>query len=410
MTYRTLAPEHLSQEPPLLESGILLSPVSPWQPLIHLLLLGIPALLLLLGKRMAQPVLSWGAVLAWLGLAGWWGRSLWAQIGRRLWQWLTTWPQLAWAGVALSLAVMGGIAGSGVFSALGSLSWEAIGALGEVFGATGQILIAILAAYIAWRQYIISRDLTIQQNIITQQQTIDAYFEGISNLVLSPDGQLDDWPLERAIAAGRTAALLNGVDRFGKAKILRFLSTANLLSPLRRDQHLGRPILDGKGGYQRDRVNGIRVVNLGTMLEGADLHGTLLRAVDFSEASLERANLSGCDLSHTNLCGANLRDADLRGPISTALCCLWDPLRRLPLLSQGKSPISRPGPTPAPSWQGQISARLAAFPPNNGPTWPPGGPSWIPRPNLSSTLLSRVWILPTKRSRFPHLPQALERE
>ncbi|MGY2882668.1 pentapeptide repeat-containing protein [Thermostichus sp. OS-CIW-28] len=313
MTYKTLVPEHLPQEPSLLESEILLSPVSPWQPLIHLLLLGIPAFLLLLGKLMAQPVLGWGAVLAWLGLAGWWGRSLWAQIGRRLWQWLTTWPQLAWAGVALSLAVMGEIAGSGLFSALGSLSWEAIGALGEVFGATGQILIAILAAYIAWRQYIISRDLTIQQNIITQQQTIDAYFEGISNLVLSPDGQLDDWPLERAIAAGRTAALLNGVDRFGKAKILRFLSTANLLSPLRRDQHLGRPILDGKGGYQRDRVNGIRVVNLGTMLEGADLHGTLLRAVDFSEASLERANLSGCDLSHTNLCGANLRDADLRG-------------------------------------------------------------------------------------------------
>jgi hypothetical protein len=313
MTYKTLVPEHLPQEPSLLESEILVSPVSPWQPLIHLLLLGIPAFLLLLGKLMAQPVLGWGAVLAWLGLAGWWGRPLWAQIGRRLWQWLTTWPQLAWAGVALSLAVMGGIAGSGLFSALGSLSWEAIGALGEVFGATGQILIAILAAYIAWRQYIISRDLTIQQNIITQQQTIDAYFEGISNLVLSPDGQLDDWPLERAIAAGRTAALLNGVDRFGKAKILRFLSTANLLSPLRRDEHLGRPILDGKGGYQRDRVNGIRVVSLGTMLEGADLHGTLLRAVDFSEASLERANLSGCDLSHTNLCGANLRNADLRG-------------------------------------------------------------------------------------------------
>ncbi|HIK20478.1 MAG TPA: pentapeptide repeat-containing protein [Synechococcus sp. M44_DOE_062] len=313
MTHRTLAPEPLPQEPPPVESGILLSPVSPWPPLIHLLLLGIPALLLILGKLMAQPVLSWGAVLAWLGLAGWWGQPLWAQMGRRLWQWLITWPQLVWAGVAFSLAVVGGVAGSGVFSALGSLSWEAIGALGEVFGATGQILIAILAAYIAWRQYIISRDLTIQQNIITQQQTIDAYFEGISNLVLSPDGQLDDWPLERAIAAGRTAALLNGVDRFGKAKILRFLSTANLLSPLRRDEHLGRPILDGKGGYQRDRLHGIRVVSLGTMLEGADLHGTLLRAVDFSEASLERANLSGCDLSHTNLCGANLRDADLRG-------------------------------------------------------------------------------------------------
>lgn len=153
------------------------------------------------------------------------------QIGRDLWQWLATWPSLGWAAAALSLAVAGAVVWGGVLSTLRSLSWEAIGALGEVFGATGQILIALLAAYIAWRQYVISRDLTIQQNTITQQQTIDAYFEGISNLVLSPDGQLDDWPLERAIAAGRTAAILNGVDRFGKAKILRFLSTANLLSP-----------------------------------------------------------------------------------------------------------------------------------------------------------------------------------
>ncbi len=306
MTDEALAREGSSQELPL-------ASLSSGRPLLNLLLLGIPALLLLLGQWAGQPALGWGAVLAWLGLAGWWGQPLWVQIGRDLWQWLTTWPSLGWAAAALGLAVMGGLVWSGAFSALGSLSWEAIGALGEVFGATGQILIALLAAYIAWRQYVISRDLTIQQNIITQQQTIDAYFEGISNLVLSPDGQLDDWPLERAIAAGRTAALLNGVDRFGKAKILRFLSTANLLSPLRRDEHLGRPILDGKGGYQRDRLNGIRVVNLGTMLEGADLHGTLLRGVDFSEASLERANLRDCDLSHTNLCGANLRNADLRG-------------------------------------------------------------------------------------------------
>jgi uncharacterized protein YjbI with pentapeptide repeats len=305
--------EGLPKELPLAEAETPPFAASPWPPLLKLLLLGIPALLLPLGHWTKQPALGWGAVLAWLGLASWWGRPLWVQIGRDLWQWLTTWPTLGWAVAALGLAGVGGLAGSGVFSTLGSLSWEAIGALGEVFGATGQILIALLAAYIAWRQYVISRDLTIQQNIITQQQTIDAYFEGISNLVLSPDGQLDDWPLERAIAAGRTAAILNGVDRFGKAKILRFLSTANLLSPLRRDEHLGRPILDGKGGYQRDRVNGIRVVNLGTMLEGADLHGTSLRGVDFSDASLEGADLRDCDLSHTNLCGANLRNADLRG-------------------------------------------------------------------------------------------------
>ncbi|MCF2972499.1 pentapeptide repeat-containing protein [Synechococcus sp. Nb3U1] len=307
MTAKPLAPEFLACDSgsPATDSG--------GRTLLNLLLLGIPAGLLGLALLWDQQGVGWVAVLLLLGLAGWWGRPFWIRIGRGLWQQLRTWPGSLWMVLALSLAGIGGMSLSGIFSGLASLSWEAIGALGEVFGAAGQILIAILAAYIAWRQYIISRDLTIQQNVITQQQTIDAYFEGISGLVLAPDGQLDDWPLERAIAAGRTAALLNGVDRFGKAKILRFLSTANLLSPLRRDDHLGRPILDGKGGYQRDRLHGIRVVKLEAMLEGADLHDTQLRAIDLSEASLEGTDLRDCDLSHANLCGTNLRHADLRG-------------------------------------------------------------------------------------------------
>ncbi|MEN9230233.1 MAG: pentapeptide repeat-containing protein [Thermostichus sp. DG02_5_bins_236] len=307
MTVKPFAPELLTFDSvsPVAGSGL--------GTLLNLLLLGIPAGLLGLALFWGQQGMGWVAVLLLLGLAGWWGRPFWIRIGRDLWHQVRTWPSSLWMGLALSLAGLGGMSLSGVFSGVGSLSWEAIGALGEVFGAAGQILIAILAAYIAWRQYIISRDLTIQQNVITQQQTIDAYFEGISGLVLAPDGQLDDWPLERAIAAGRTAALLNGVDRFGKAKILRFLSTANLLSPLRRDDHLGRPILDGKGGYQRDRLHGIRVVKLEAMLEGADLHATQLRAIDLSEASLEGANLRDCDLSYANLCGTNLCCADLRG-------------------------------------------------------------------------------------------------
>src|SRR6478672_593619 len=44
------------------------------------------------------------------------------------------------------------------------VNWDASGTLAEWFGALGQILIAILAVYIAWQQYVISRDLTIEQN------------------------------------------------------------------------------------------------------------------------------------------------------------------------------------------------------------------------------------------------------
>ncbi|MCW5314612.1 pentapeptide repeat-containing protein [Nostoc sp. KVJ3] len=205
------------------------------------------------------------------------------------------------------------------------INWDIAGTLADWFGALGQILIAIIAVYVAWRQYVISKDLTIQQNlltvqqnIITQQQTIDSYFQGISDLVLDEEGLLEDWPQERAIAEGRTAAILSSVDGSGKAKILRFLSRSKLLSPLKRDRLLGRAILDGTGGYAEDRLEGLRVIDLGVMLAAADLSGTDLRWTDLSEANLVRANLTGCDLvkanlSRTILYSANLDGADING-------------------------------------------------------------------------------------------------
>jgi uncharacterized protein YjbI with pentapeptide repeats len=191
------------------------------------------------------------------------------------------------------------------------LQWEA-------WGAVGQILIAILAVWVAWRQNQISEQLTGQQNRITQQQTIDAYFQGVSDLILDPHGQLEDWPLERAIVQARTAALLGSTDSDGRAQVLRFLSSANLLTPLQRDGLLGRPILDGAGGYQVDIEHGVRVVSLGAMLVGKDLHHTDLRFSDLSGcnltgAQLPNCNLTGANLAETVLTGACLRGANLSG-------------------------------------------------------------------------------------------------
>ncbi|MCU0543551.1 MAG: pentapeptide repeat-containing protein [Oscillatoriaceae cyanobacterium Prado104] len=191
------------------------------------------------------------------------------------------------------------------------INWDAVGALGELIGALGQILIAILGVYVAWRQYVISKDLTIQQNRITQQQTIDAYFQGVSDLALDEQGFLEDWPQERAIAEGRTAAIMSSVDAEGKAKILRFLSQSRLVTPLQRDRLLGRPILDGDGGYAEDRENGVRVIDLNVMLAAADLSGTDLRWTDLSEANLVKSNLSKSDLVKANLSRAILYEANL---------------------------------------------------------------------------------------------------
>jgi uncharacterized protein YjbI with pentapeptide repeats len=226
--------------------------------------------------------------------------------------------------VGLIVAIIGSVKFTGLGDRLllwgKRVNWEASGTLAEWFGALGQILIAIIAVYVAWRQYVISKDLTIQQNlltvqqnIITQQQTIDSYFQGVSDLVLDEEGLLEDWPQERAIAEGRTAAIFSSVDGSGKAKILRFLSRSKLLTPLKRDRRLGRAILNGIGGYEEDRLDGVRVIDLGVMLAAADLSHTDLRWTDLSEANLVRANLSGCDLVKANLSRTILYDANLSG-------------------------------------------------------------------------------------------------
>jgi uncharacterized protein YjbI with pentapeptide repeats len=224
--------------------------------------------------------------------------------------------------VAATVAVIGLINITGLSRSLGTwyyqLNWDVLGSTGEVIGAVGQILIAILAVFVAWRQYVISKDLTIQQNTITQQQTIDSYFQGVSELVLDEDGLLEDWPQERAIAEGRTAAILSSIDSNGKAKVVRFLSRSRLLTPLKRDRRLGRAILDGVGGYAEDRDYGVRVIDLGVMLAGGDLSGTDLRWTDLSDINLIRVNLHRADLVKTNfartiLCEASLVGADMMG-------------------------------------------------------------------------------------------------
>lgn len=224
--------------------------------------------------------------------------------------------------VAFVLAIAGLAKYVGFYDLVGgwlnNFKYDEFGSWAEWVGALGQIMIAVLAVYVAWQQYVISKDLTIQQNRITQQQTIDAYFQGISDLALDEEGLLEDWPQERAIAEGRTAAILTSVDASGKAKILRFLSQSKLLTPIMRDRYLGRPILDGSGGYAEDRAEGIRVVSLGVMLAGANLAGQDLRWTDLSEANMVRADLSRCDfaranLSRTILYEANLKQADLKG-------------------------------------------------------------------------------------------------
>ncbi len=302
-----------------------------------IILVGI--ILTLVGMFLRLPILGWMGAAVTVIFAT---RLMWPEISIIAEELLIDrWggPLVALLGFFVSLSAAIQFTGFGDetlrFFATG-VDWNAVGALGEVFGAVGQIVIAVLAVYIAWRQYVISKvlteqqnRLTIQQNMITQQQTIDAYFQGVSDLVLDEEGLLEDWPQERAIAEGRTAAILSSINADGKAKVIRFLSRSKLLTPLKRDGHLGRAILDGRGGYEEDRMRGVRVIDLGVTLAKAYLCNTDLRWTDLSEANLIYANLTNCDLVKANLArtimlGANLHNVDIMGarlyygPIATA--------------------------------------------------------------------------------------------
>ncbi len=272
--------------------------------------------LTLLGLGLGWTWLTLAAALLTLGLAL---RQLLPPL------WLQLRQQLEEPATVQTLALLGlGVAAIALSVLLGwwqplvavyrSGDWNAIGAIGEgVIGALGQILLAFVALVIAWRQYVVDQRLTTQQNRITQAQTIDSFIQGVSDLISDDEGMLEDWPLERMLAEGRLAAVLGSIDGSGKAKILRFLSHARLLTPLQRDSRLGRAILDGQGCYAEDRSQGVPVIRLQQMLVSADLANTDLRGVDFNGADLRGANLEEADLSEANLAGANLSGANLKG-------------------------------------------------------------------------------------------------
>ncbi len=286
----------------------------------------LPSLLMLVGVAAGWPWLVLPAaivtlVLALLQLLP----PLWRQLLSRLDD-IPTARVLAVGGILLALVAIPVALGwlDPVLRLYRSGNWEAIAAIGEgVIGAFGQILVALAALAIAWRQVMVDQRLTTQQNRITQAQTIDNFIHGISQLVSDEEGLLEDWPLERMLAEGRLAAVLSSIDGDGKGRIIRFLSHARLLTPLRRDGRLGRAILDGNGCYEEDRLRGLPVIQLHRMLQGTNLSGTDLRGVDFNRADLRGTDLSHADLSDANLAGCHLGGANLEGARLEGTIFFW---------------------------------------------------------------------------------------
>ncbi|MEB3331831.1 MAG: hypothetical protein VKI83_05010 [Synechococcaceae cyanobacterium] len=147
----------------------------------------------------------------------------------------------------------------------------------------------MLALVITFRQFAIERVIIKEFNLITQAQLVDSFIQGVSDMISDGDGFLEDWPLERMLLVGRLSAMFGAVDAAARARVLRFLSHANLLAPLQRDQRVGRPMLDGKGMYVIDRADGTPVVMLRQLLAGATSAAPISMAPTWSRSACSGA-------------------------------------------------------------------------------------------------------------------------
>lgn len=182
----------------------------------------------------------------------------------------------------------------------------------------------------------------LEQDRIIRAQSLDAYFDGISTLLLrDEDGIFTD--TARSLTKGRTDAILKILKSDEKRNLVAFLYGCRLISSNGSDE----PPMVALAGSDLSEVElngmslphvGFGMANLrGVVIKEADLDGIDLRGADLSEADLtgsdlcqanlhgviapelilsgtefSSADLSGSDLTFTNLSGTNRHGADLR--------------------------------------------------------------------------------------------------
>lgn len=179
----------------------------------------------------------------------------------------------------------------------------------------GIILIPVTVAVVSlWvdtriddRQRTLAQDLHQRQESLAVAQTIDAYFQGVGQVLL---GEMNSALRDRIIVA-RTNALLTRLNRpVDRALIVRFVNQMQPELTKRPERVLERsaqPYIDLSGidlsGTDLAFIN----------LYRADLSGAILREARLTWANLSHADLRGADLSGASLNGAELNGAVLTG-------------------------------------------------------------------------------------------------
>lgn len=152
-----------------------------------------------------------------------------------------------------------------------------------------------------------------------QEEAVQSYIDRISNLVVLSDDLTSDEALMR-VAEARTEVTLNLVSGERAARILRFLTSLNLLKPMNLDLR-GLDLSDAElkgidlSGKSMESSRLVRSDLEDSELSGVDFEDANLRYADFKNANLqfvdfEGAELKGADFDHADLRGADLSEAE----------------------------------------------------------------------------------------------------
>jgi uncharacterized protein YjbI with pentapeptide repeats len=193
------------------------------------------------------------------------------------------------------------------------------------------VALSLITVAFAWQQDVrqqriedqraeAERELAVQR---AQDEALQAYIDQMGSLLLERDLRNSAEGGEvRTLARARTLSVLERIDENRKARALRFLYEANLItSPhpiisletadLRgADLSAATTVIEVRPGVNMlaptPPTNWSRIDLSGSYLSNANLLGDNLRNVDLSRTHLYGSNLSKADLSDANLSGAVL--------------------------------------------------------------------------------------------------------
>ncbi len=166
------------------------------------------------------------------------------------------------------------------------------------------VTIALIASLFTQYQNNRQRDI---ENLRAERAMVESYLEHIGILLLEEDLRASGVSSDvRLLARARTIAVLDGVSKDRKVRLLEFLSETKLI---RYGPQREPPVISLRFADLTDLPLVRRQILSNTDLENADLINVNMDSADLIDTNLPRADLSSADLSGANLSGADLSGA-----------------------------------------------------------------------------------------------------